>query len=211
MTGEGVAEAVKGAAVVVDVSNSPSLDDGVAMTFFETSSRNLFPAEAAAGVRHHLALSIVGVDRLRDGGYFRAKVAQENLIKASGMPYTILRSTQFFEFIGTIAESGSDKIVVRVPAAHLRPIASDDVVEVLADLALGPPANATVEVAGPEPFPLDHLARQVLAAKNDRRRVVVDSDARYFGARLNEGSLLPGDHPRIAPTRFGDWLGHRFA
>ena len=206
ITGEGVASALKGAQVVVDVANSPSFEDAAVMQFFATSGRNLLSAEKTAGVRHHLALSVVGTDRLQDSGYFRAKLAQENLIKGSGIPYTILRSTQFFEFMGRIGDSGSDGKMVRVSPALAQPIVSDDVVVVLADLTLAPPANDTVEVAGPEPFRLDDLVRRLLIAKNDTREVVADPHFRYFGAELNDQSLMPGKDPRIGVTRFDTWL-----
>jgi uncharacterized protein YbjT (DUF2867 family) len=211
ITGEGLADALRGAQVVVDVANSPSLDDKAALEFFETSGRNLLAAEAEAGVKHHVALSVVGTDRLLESGYFRAKMAQENLIRASGIPYTILHSTQFFEFINTIAKSGAEDDVIRLSPALIQPIASDDVVAALADIAVGRPMNAIVEVAGPETFPLDQLARTALAAIDDRRTVIADVHARYFGALLGDETLLPADHPRFAPTRFGDWLSHSLA
>ncbi len=207
LTGEGLAAALAGAQVVVDASNSPSYEDAAVMTFFETSSRNLLAAQAAAGARHHVALSIVGTDGLQDSGYYRAKMAQERLIKVSGIPYTILRSTQFFEFMSRIADSGSDGKTVRVSTALVQPIASDDVVRALADLALGPPANDTVEVAGPEEVRLDELVRRVLSTKNDARKVTADAHARYFGAELNDQSLVPGNSARIASTRYETWLG----
>jgi uncharacterized protein YbjT (DUF2867 family) len=206
ITGEGLADALQGAQVVVDVANSPSFDAKPALEFFETSGRNLLAAEKAAGVRHHLALSVVGTDRLLESGYFRAKMAQENLIKASGIPYTILHSTQFFEFIDAIIKSGVDGDVIRLSPALIQPIASDDVVAALADLTVGAPVNGTVEVAGPKQYALDALARTVLAAKNDRRQVIPDVHARYYGAALSEDTLTPGDHPRFAPTRFEDWF-----
>lgn len=211
VTGEGLAEALAGAEVVVDVANSPSFDDEAALDFFETSGRNLLAAEAAAGVRHHLALSVVGTERLLESGYFRAKMAQETLIRASGIPYTILHSTQFFEFVNTIAKSAAADDVIRLPPALVQPIASDDVVAALADLAVGRPMNGTVEVAGPETFPLDQLARTALAAIDDPRMVIADVHARYFGALLADQTLLPMDHPRFAPTRFGDWLSRTLA
>ena len=207
ITGEGLAEALRGAQVVVDVANSPSFEDKAALEFFETSGRNLLAAEAAAGVKHHLALSVVGTERLLESGYFRAKMAQENLIKASGIPFTILHSTQFFEFVNGIIKSSADGDVIRLSPARVQPIASDDVAAALADLAVGPPANGTVEVAGPEQFPLDQLARLAMAANHDQRQVIADVDARYYGAVLSDRSLTPGDHPRFAPTRFEDWLG----
>src|ERR1700751_4685459 len=193
LTGEGLPEALADAQVVVDVANSPSFEDIAVMKFFQTSGRNLLGAEAKAGVQHHVALSIVGADRLPDSGYMRAKVAQENLIKASGIPYTILRSTQFMEFGGRIADEASDGNLVRVPAAALiQPILSDDVVSVLADVALGPPANGTVEVGGPERFRFEKFIALALSAKHDERKVVADSNARYFGTQLTEESLIPG-------------------
>lgn len=211
ITGEGLAEALQGAQVVVDVANSPSFDAKPALEFFETSGRNLLAAEAKAGVGHHLALSVVGTDRLLESGYFRAKMAQENLIKASGIPYTILHSTQFFEFIDSIIKSGADGDVVRLSPALIQPIASDDVVAALADLAVGPPLNDTVEVAGPKQYRLDTLAREVLAAKGDRHQVIADVHARYYGAELSDLTLTPRDHPRFAPTRFEDWFTHSLA
>ncbi len=206
ITGEGLAEALAGAQVVVDVANSPSFEDKAVLEFFETSGRNLLAAEAAAGVEHHVALSVVGTDRLPDSGYLRAKMAQESLIKASGIPYTILRSTQFFEFVGGIAKSGTDGQTVRLSPALLQPIASDDVAAALADVALGAPVNGTVEIAGPERIPLDELVRRFLRATKDPRQVIADVHARYFGTELNDQSLTPGDNPRIGPTRFEDWL-----
>ncbi len=205
ITGEGLAEVLAGAQVVVDVANSPSFEDRAALEFFETSGRNLLAAEAAAGVGHHLALSVVGTDRLLESGYFHAKMAQENLIKASKIPYTIFRSTQFFEFIDGIIKAGTAGDVIRLSPALVQLIASDDVAAALADLAVGLPVNGTVEVAGPEPFPLDKLAGEVLATKEDNRRVIADVHARYFGIVLNDRSLTPGDNPRIGPTRFEDW------
>ncbi|MGH8503168.1 MAG: SDR family oxidoreductase [Gammaproteobacteria bacterium] len=206
ITGEGLAEALAGAQVVVDVANAPSFEDKAVLDFFQTSGRNLLAAEAAAGVGHHLALSVVGADRLPESGYLRAKVAQEKLIKASKIPYTILRSTQFFEFIGRIAESGADGDVIRLSPALVQPIAADNVAAVLAELALGSPRNAIVEVAGAEARPLDEFARRVLAAAADTRSVIADAHARYFGAELNDRSLTPGDHPRLGSMRFEDWL-----
>lgn len=208
LTGEGLSTALAGAQVVVDVANSPSFEDSAVMMFFQTSGRNLLAAEAAAGVRHHVALSIVGADRLPDSGYMRAKVAQESLIKAAGVPYTILRSTQFFEFAGRIADEYSDGNTVRVPGAGLiQPILSDDVVSVLAEIALGPPVNGTVEVGGPERFRFEEFVARVLSAKHDKRKVVGDLHARYFGTELGEESLIPGGKARIGQTRFDAWLG----
>ncbi len=211
ITGEGLAEALAGAEVVVDVANSPSFEDEAAMEFFQTSGRNLLAAEAVAGVRHHLALSVVGAERLPESGYLRAKMAQEDLIKASGIPYTILHSTQFFEFIGRIIESDADGDVIRLSPALVQPVAADDVAAALADLAVGPPVNGTVEVAGPEAWPLDKLARMFLSAKGDGRHVIADIHARYYGAELNDRSLTPGPHPRIGPTRFADWFSRSAA
>ena len=210
VTGEGLEETLTGARVVVDVTNSPSFEDTAAMTFFETSSRNLLAAEAVAAVRHHVALSIVGVDRLQDSGYFRAKLIQERLISDSGIPYTILRTTQFFEFMSGIADHASDETTVRLPPVLVQPILSDEVVSTLADLALGSPANDTVELAGPEKLRLDELVRLTLGARNDPREVAVDIHARYFGAELNDQSLVPGSKARIAPTRFRSWLCRTF-
>jgi uncharacterized protein YbjT (DUF2867 family) len=208
LTGEGLAEALAGAQVVVELENSPSFEDKAALEFFETSAHNLLPAEKAAGVGHHVALSVVGADRLPASGYLRAKIAQENLIKASGIPYTIVRSTQFLEFIGRIVESAVDGDVIRLSPALLQPIASDDVADAMADAALGAPVNGTIEIAGPEAWPLDKLARKFLNAKGDRREVVADVHARYYGTELDDRSLTPGDHPRLGSIRFEDWLSH---
>jgi uncharacterized protein YbjT (DUF2867 family) len=208
LTGEGLADALHGTQVVVDVANSPSFEDEAVLKFFETAGRNLLTAEAEAGVGHHLALSIVGLERNPNNGYFRGKVAQEKLIKASGIPYTILRSTQFFEFVGGIIKSGTEGDVIRVSSALFQPIASDDVAAALADLALGAPLNDTVEVAGPERRPLDKFARTYMTASDDRRQLIADSHAQYFGAELNDQSLVPtaGAHPRLGAIRFDDWL-----
>lgn len=206
ITGEGLARALEGAQVVIDVANSPSFDDGAVLQFFETSSRNLLAAEAQAGVEHHLALSVVGTDRLPQSGYFRAKVAQEKLIQASRIPYTILRATQFFEFVGSIVEAASERDGIRLSPALIQPIAADDVAAALADLAVGTPLNGVVEIAGPDRFPLDELARKFLAARADSRQVIADVHARYFGSELNDRSLVAGDRPRIGPTRFQNWL-----
>ncbi|CAN7375309.1 SDR family oxidoreductase [Caulobacter sp. LjRoot300] len=205
ITKAGLEQALDGAKVVVDVTQSPSLDGSDARAFFETSGRNLLAAGLAAGVRHHVALSIVGTDRLQDSGYFQAKKIQEDLVRSSGLPFTILRSTQFFEFITGVVQNGTDRDVVISPAL-VQPIAGEDVAEALADIVLSPPLNRTTEVAGPERHHLDDLATQVLTAYEDTRRVTADVHARYFGAELNDQSLLPGDQPRIAPTRFSDWL-----
>ena len=212
LTGEGLASALGGAQVVVDLANSPSFEDKAVMDFFQTSGRNLLAAEAVAGVKHHLALSVVGADRLPDSGYLRAKLAQEDLIKKSGIPYTILRSTQFFEFMGRVADSFSDGKSLRVPPALVQPIFSSDVVAALADLVLSPPANRIVEVAGPEKIPFDELIRSVLASSKDERKVTTDAHARYFGTELDDQSLVPeGNAPRLGATRFANWLGHSAA
>ena len=208
VTGEGLAEALAGAQVVVDVANSPSFEASAALAFFETSGRNLLAAEKAAGVKHHVALSVVGTERLLESDYFPAKLAQEKLIKGSGIPYTILRATQFFEFVGAIVQSGTDGDAIRLSPALIQPIASDDVAAALADLAVAPPLNGTVEVAGPEPLPIDKLARQFLTAKGDSREVIADVHARYFGATINDRSLTPGEHPRLGRIRFENWLSH---
>ena len=204
ITGEGLAEGLAGAQVVVDVANSPSFEDSAVLKFFETSGRNLLAAEKAAGVGHHVALSVVGSDRLPNSGYLRAKVAQENLIKASSVPYTIVRSTQFFEFARGIAGSGTD--AVRLSTALLQPIMSD-VVAALADAVLGAPVNGTIEIAGPEKIPLDDFVRRYLRAAKDPREVIVDTHARYFGTELENQSLTPGDNPRLGATRLEAWLG----
>jgi len=206
ITGEGLAVALAGADIVVDVANSPSFEDKAVLEFFETSGRNLLAAEAVAGVKHHVALSIVGTDRLPGSGYLRAKMAQETLIKASKTPYTIVRSTQFFEFMRGIAESNTNGTTVRLSPALFQPIASDDVVAVLTDVTLGTPANGIVEVAGPERLRMAELVQTFLNAKHDARKVVADTHARYFGVELNDQSLVPGDTARIAATRFEDWL-----
>ncbi len=205
ITREGLEAALAGARVVVDVTQSPALDGPSALAFFETSGRNLLAAATAAGVRHHVVLSIVGTDRLQASGYFRAKQLQETLVKASGLPFSILRSTQFFEFISGVVQDGGAREVVISPA-RVQPVAAEDVAETLADLALSAPLNGTVEVAGPERFGLDALATEVLTAFEDPRPVRPDRAAPYFGARIEDGSLLPGASPRIAPTRFHDWL-----
>lgn len=207
ITGEGLAEAFAGAQTVVDVANSPSFEEQAATDFFETSCRNIFAAEKAAGVTHHIALSVVGTERPLGIGYFRAKAAQEKLIKASGLPYTILHSTQFFEFIDGIIQSGAENGAIHVSPALVQPIAADDVAAALCQLALGAPLNTTIEVAGPDAYSLDTFARKYLAAKGDRRRIVADVHARYFGAELDDNSLMP-DHPRFASTSFEDWLSH---
>src|SRR5262245_9341253 len=190
-TGKGVAEAVTGAQVVVDVANAPQWDDKAVLEFFETAGRNLLAAETAAGVRHHVALSIVGADRLPASGYLRAKVAQENLIKASGIPFTIVRSTQFFEFVKGIVQSATEGQTVRLSPALMQPIAADDVAAALTGFALAEPLNGTVEVAGPEPIGMDELGRRFLSTTRDPRKVTADVHAHYFGTELNDQSLIP--------------------
>jgi uncharacterized protein YbjT (DUF2867 family) len=206
VTGEGLAAALVGANVLVDVANAPSWEDKPVLEFFETSGRNLLAAEAAAGVGHHVALSVVGTDRLLTSGYFRAKMAQENLIKASPIPYTIVRATQFFEFVGGIAQSATEGQTVRLPPVLMQPIVSDDVAAVMADTALAEPLNGTVDLAGPESIRQDDLVRRFLKATGDARTVITDPEALYFGMALNDQSLTPGDNPRLGPTRFADWL-----
>jgi uncharacterized protein YbjT (DUF2867 family) len=206
LTGEGLAEALAGAAVVVDVANSPSFEDKPVMEFFETAGRNILPAEAAAGVGHHVALSVVGTERLQASGYFRAKLVQENMIKAAKTPYTIVRATQFFEFVGSIAESGGVGNSPRLPAAMMQPMASADVAAILAEIAVEKPRNGTVDIAGPEPIRMDELVRQYLSATHDARKVITDDSAGYFGTPVNDQSLTPGANPRLGPTRFKDWL-----
>lgn len=206
ITGEGLSEALAGAQIVIDVANSPSFADAAVLDFFKTAGRKLAAAEKVAGVRHHIALSVVGTDRLPESGYLRAKAAQEELIKASGIPYTIIRSTQFFEFLGGIAQSASDGQRVRLSPAHLQPVASDDVAALVTKVATLAPANGVIELAGPERIGLDDLVRRYLAAKHDTREVVTDIHARYFGAELNDKSLTPGDNPHIGPTSFETWL-----
>jgi uncharacterized protein YbjT (DUF2867 family) len=211
ITGEGLAEALAGAQVVVDVSNSPSWEDKAVLEFFETSTRNLLAAEAAAGVGHHVALSVVGTERLLQSGFFRAKMAQEELIQASNIPYTIVRSTQFFEFVDGIAQSATDGQTVRLSPAHIQPIVSDDVAAALAEVTLQAPVNGMIEIAGPERLGIDELVRRFLRAKQDGRQVVTDAHARYFGIDLSDQSLTPGNNPRIGPTRFDDWLSRSVA
>jgi uncharacterized protein YbjT (DUF2867 family) len=211
LTGEGLATALAGAQVVVDVANSPSWEDKAVLDFFETSGRNLLAAEAAGGVGHHIALSVVGTERLLASGYFRAKMAQENLIKASPVPYTIVRATQFFEFVGGIAQSATAGQTVRLSPALVQPIVSDDVAAALVQVVADAPLNGTVELAGPEPIRLDELVRQFLSAHRDPRQVTTDNHALYFGIELNDQSLTPSDNPRIGPTRFADWLSRSIA
>jgi uncharacterized protein YbjT (DUF2867 family) len=206
LTGEGLAEALENARVVVDVSNAPMWDDAAVLEFFQTSTRNVRAAEMGAGVSHHVVLSVVGTDRLQESGYFRAKLAQEEGIEAGSTQYTIVRATQFFEFLGRIADSSTEGEIVRVPPALIQPEAADDVAAALAVAAVGAPVNGTIELAGPERFRFDELIQRVLDANGDARRVIADERARYFGAKLEEGSLVPGDDAHIAPTRFEDWL-----
>ncbi len=207
LTGEGLAEALRGASVVVDVTNSPSFEEAASLNFFETSTRNLLDAEAAAGVGHHVALSVVGTDRLSESGYFRAKMAQEKLIAESSIPYSIVHATQFFEFVNGIATAASNGGTVRVAPVLIRPMAADDVARAVARIALAPPVNGIVEVAGPEEWRLDELIRRGLAAQHDPRPVVGDAKARYFGAALEERTLLPGKTARLEESRFETWLG----
>jgi uncharacterized protein YbjT (DUF2867 family) len=205
VTGLGLEHALEAAEIVIDVSNSPSLDGPAALRFFETSGRNLLALGRAAGVRHHIALSIVGVDRLVAGDYFRAKKIQEDLVAASGIPFTILRSTQFFEFISDVVQEGT-ACEIPISPALVQPIAGEDLADALADALFSDPSNAILEVAGPERFRLDEVASEIAIAHEDDRRVVADIHARYFGAELGEHSLLPGPNARIAPLRFDDWL-----
>lgn len=207
ITREGLAQALAGADVVIDVANAPVWEDQAVLEFFEASTRNLLAAEAAADVRHHVALSIVGSERLPDNGYFRAKVAQEALIKASVIPYTILRATQFFEFVGGIAQSATVGNEIHLSPALIQPIAAQDVALALADVAVSPPVNGTVEVAGPEAMPLDELGRRFVRGTKGTLKVVPDVRARYFGGILSDRTLTPGAHPRIGAIRFEDWLG----
>jgi|tagenome__1003787_1003787.scaffolds.fasta_scaffold20759778_3 uncharacterized protein YbjT (DUF2867 family) len=206
ITGEGLADALSGAQVVVDVTNAPNWEDQAVMDFFTTSSRNLLAAEAAAGVGHHVALSVVAVERLPEIGFFRAKVAQEDVIKAGGIPYTILRATQFFEFAGQLADVSTDGDVVRLPHTLFRPQAAEDVAATLAEIAVAAPLNGTTEQEGPEALALDDFVREVLRARGDSREVISGPDARYFGAQVDDRSLVPENGARVAPTRLEDWL-----
>lgn len=206
LTRDGLSEALAGAEVVVDVSNAPALGDDAVLDFFQTSARNLVAAEAAAGVNHHVVLSVVGADRLPGSGYLHAKVVQEETVKAGGVPYTIVRASQFFEFVGRLADSSSTGEVIHLAPVLVQPESADDVAATLADVALHEPVNGIVELAGPEQFRLDELARRVLRADKDERLVESDVHARYFGAELGMHSLTPGSNARIAPTRLEDWL-----
>jgi uncharacterized protein YbjT (DUF2867 family) len=208
LTGEGLADALTGASVVVDVTNSPSWEDAAVLKFFETSTRNLLDYEAAAGVRHHIALSVVGTERLLESGFFRAKLVQENLIKASSIPYSIIRATQFFEFVKKIADPSTDGNKVRLPPVLFQPMAADDVAGAIGRIAMSSPVNATVEIGGPEQFRLDELIRRDLAARKDPREVISDPHARYYGIEVSERTLVPNDDARLGDTRFEDWLSH---
>jgi uncharacterized protein YbjT (DUF2867 family) len=206
VTGEGLAGALKGASVVVDVSNAPSWEDTAVMKFFETSTHNLLAAEAASGVRHHVALSVVGTERMLESGYFRAKVAQENLIKGASIPYSIVRATQFFEFVKGIADLSTDGSKVRLPSVLIQPMAADDVASAVGQVAMGSPVNGTVEVGGPEQFRLDELVRRALASWKDPREVVTDPNARYYGIAVSENTLVPDKGAQVGQTRFETWL-----
>ena len=208
LTGEGLADALAGASVVVDVSNAPSFEDNAVLEFFQTSTRNLLAAEAAAGVGHHVALSVVGTERLAESGYFRAKIAQEQLIRDSPIPYSIVHATQFFEFIPSIADAATDGDTVRLAPAFIQPMAADDVAQAVAKVALGSPVHGIVEIAGPDQFRLDDLVRQDLSARHDPREVVADPHARYYGAELHERTLIPGDGALLGETHYADWLSH---
>jgi uncharacterized protein YbjT (DUF2867 family) len=208
LTGKGLPEALSGAKVVIDLANSPSFEDKAVMEFFQTAGRNLLKAGADAGVGHHVALSIVGVDRLPGSGYMRAKMAQEDLIKRSGIPYTIVHSTQFDEFIPGIAQSGTVGQTIHLSSAYVQPIASDDVADVMADVALGTPLNGTIEIAGPEKVRLNEIVARFLKATDDPREVVADPHAFYFGTELLDGSLVPVGEARLGRIRFEEWLSH---
>jgi uncharacterized protein YbjT (DUF2867 family) len=205
-TGQGLAENLAGAEVVVDVSNSPNWEDAAVMAFFENSGRNLARAEKEAGVRHHVALSVVGTERLQESGYFRAKLAQEKLIKASGIPYTIVRATQFMEFLGAIADTGTEQKRVRLPKVSFQPIAAEDVAKAVADAALAPPVNGTIEVAGPEKQPMSDFIARYLKATKDPREVAGDPQALYYGVHVDDRSLVPGGDPHLGKIRFDDWV-----
>jgi uncharacterized protein YbjT (DUF2867 family) len=206
ITGEGLADALKGASVSIDVTNSPSWEDTAVMKFFETSTRNQLKYGAAAGVKHHIALSVVGTDRLLESGFFRAKLAQEDLVKASSTPYSIVRATQFFEFVKKLADISTEGNTVRMPPVLFQPISADDVASAIARIAMGSPVNGTVEIGGPEQFHLDEVVRRDLAARKDPREVITDPQARYYGIKVSERSLVPGEGARLGNTRFEDWL-----
>jgi uncharacterized protein YbjT (DUF2867 family) len=206
LTGEGLADALKGASVVVDVTNSPSWEDAAVLKFFETSTRNLLDYEAAAGVGHHVALSVVGTERLVQSGFFRAKIVQENLIKASSISYSIIRATQFFEFVKNIADFSTEGNKVRLPPVLFQPMAADDVASAIARIATSSPVNGTIEIGGPEQFPLDELIRRDLAARKDPREVISDPHGRYFGIEVSERTLIPNDDARLGETRFEEWV-----
>jgi uncharacterized protein YbjT (DUF2867 family) len=205
ITGEGLDEAVEGADVVVDVSNAPAWEDDAVMNFFRTATGNLLRAEAAAGVGHHVALSVVGTEQLTESGYFRAKLAQETLIQESSVPYSIVRATQFFEFVNRIADDATEGNTVRLPPALIQPMAADDVARGVGRVAVGAPLNGMTEIGGPEQFRLDELLREALAARHDPREVLADPQARYFGINPRGRALLPGDDAHLAETRFSDW------
>jgi uncharacterized protein YbjT (DUF2867 family) len=209
VTGQGLATAMVGANVVIDVANAPVWEDQAVLEFFQKSGHHLMATETDAGVQHHVALSVVGTDRLQASGYFRAKLAQEELIKASSIPYTIVRATQFFEFAGSIAQSETHGDMVRLPSAMMQPVAADDVAELIAEVAEQPPRNGMIELAGPEPIRMNELIQRYLAATGDVRRVVVDAGARYYGLAVTDQSLTPGDAPRLGRIRFDDWLAHQ--
>jgi len=206
ITGEGLADALTGADVVVDVANSPSFEDNAVMEFFQTSGKNLLAAEAVAGVKHHVALSVVGTERLQGSGYFRAKLAQEKLIKESGIPYSLLHSTQFFEFVGGIVQSGTVGDTIHMSPANIQPIASDDVVAAMTSITIGLPFNGTIEVAGPEKIRLNELVQKYLGLKGDNREVIADTHAPYFGVEINDQSLTPADNARLGSIRYDEWI-----
>ncbi len=206
LTGEGLAEVLTKATVVIDVSNSPSFEEQAVMDFFRTSTPNLLSYEAKVGVRHHVALSVVGTERLQDSAYFRAKLAQEQLIKDSGIPYSIVHATQFFEFAKMIVDDATDKDQIRVPPVFIQPMAAEDVAKAVARIAIGTPVNGVVDVAGPERFHFDEFVSKWLAARSDPRQVVVDPNAKYFGAKLSETTLVPAGEAKLGEIRFEDWL-----
>jgi len=206
VTGEGLDKILTGAEAVIDVTNSRSFEDAMILNFFESSTRNILTSETTAKVKHHVILSVVGADRMPDSGYMRAKVAQENLVHTSARSFTIVRATQFFEFLGTIADASADQGTIHLPPVFIQPVAADDIAEVLAEVAVGTPMNHTVEFAGPERFHLDELIRQYFSGIQDLREVITDPSAKYFGAQLEKHALMPGDNSRIGATRFKQWL-----